>query len=371
MDGSDIKRYGDRTKETARSPMLRRTRFVCVSDTHNHAVKLPKGDVLIHAGDLTNQGTSSELIKAVQWLEKAEFEAKIVIAGNHDVTLDADFYKEYGIYFHNQRPESPPECLDLLESSPSIIYLAHSAVKVRLGSSSGPHTEFTVFGSPYSPRDGLWAFSYPRPVPQSPSLPGPDEAQKYKTRTGSRSRSRRRGSGSKSASHQRCEQRPVPPALESVPAEQLQPTPDGNPDSTGDVVAAIAAQPGSRRHSDRPTEPDLPGPSAEEIWAKIPLSADVVVTHGPPRGHRDEAADRRRSAGCEALRCRLWRVRPRLAVCGHVHERQGRRSCALGHRGRARVRQRQVHGGPWCSPAVGRPGSCCQPWRRQGRRRGS
>lgn len=101
----------------------RRTRIVCISDTHNSAVKLPKGDVLIHAGDLTNQGSYSEvsssldqlllcklrhaasaaaflqlfkfqqgkarcvtdlarqLSKAVQWLEKADFEAKIVIAG--------------------------------------------------------------------------------------------------------------------------------------------------------------------------------------------------------------------------------------------------------------------------------------------------
>lgn len=42
-------------------PQVRRTRFVCISDTHNHEVKLPKGDVLIHAGDLTNQGTLSEV----------------------------------------------------------------------------------------------------------------------------------------------------------------------------------------------------------------------------------------------------------------------------------------------------------------------
>jgi len=39
----------------------RRTRIVCISDTHNRAVKLPKGDVLIHAGDLTNQGSYSEV----------------------------------------------------------------------------------------------------------------------------------------------------------------------------------------------------------------------------------------------------------------------------------------------------------------------
>ena len=67
-------------------PAMRRTRFVCVSDTHNAsptngAFKLPKGDVLIHAGDLTNQGSLSELRRTVEWLEGADFEAKIVIAG--------------------------------------------------------------------------------------------------------------------------------------------------------------------------------------------------------------------------------------------------------------------------------------------------
>lgn len=43
------------------APRLRRTRLVCISDTHNCTPKLPKGDVLIHAGDLTNQGSYSEV----------------------------------------------------------------------------------------------------------------------------------------------------------------------------------------------------------------------------------------------------------------------------------------------------------------------
>ena len=59
----------------------RKTRFVCVSDTHNVYPKLPRGDVLIHAGDLTKQGTFAELKKTVQWMEKADFECKIVVAG--------------------------------------------------------------------------------------------------------------------------------------------------------------------------------------------------------------------------------------------------------------------------------------------------
>lgn len=43
------------------APVTRKTRIVCISDTHNCTVRLPKGDVLIHAGDLTNQGTYSEV----------------------------------------------------------------------------------------------------------------------------------------------------------------------------------------------------------------------------------------------------------------------------------------------------------------------
>ena len=61
----------------------RKTRFVCISDTHNcgGAFKLPKGDVVVHSGDLTNQGSFTELQKAVKWLEGLDFEKKIVIAG--------------------------------------------------------------------------------------------------------------------------------------------------------------------------------------------------------------------------------------------------------------------------------------------------
>ena len=71
----------------------RRTRFVCVSDTHNAspdngAFKLPKGDVLIHAGDLTKQGTMAELRKTLEWLDKADFEVKLVVAGCTDSLED-------------------------------------------------------------------------------------------------------------------------------------------------------------------------------------------------------------------------------------------------------------------------------------------
>jgi hypothetical protein len=204
---------------------LRRTRFVCISDTHNSLPKLPAGDVLIHAGDLTNQGSFSELQKTVAWLEKAPFECKIVVAGNHDITLDPSFYREYGSRFHNQEAQDTDQCINLLVQSSSIIYLNHEARTIHLTKQDGPQTTFKVFGSPYSPSRGVWAFGY-----------APEEA--------------------------------------------------------------------------------------DALWGQAPLDSDVVITHTPPKFHCDESPSRG-SAGCEALRQALWSIRPRLAVCGHVHEARG------------------------------------------------
>ncbi|KAJ2969454.1 hypothetical protein NUW58_g9987 [Xylaria curta] len=149
---------------TLRPQRTRRTRFVCISDTHNCTVKLPKGDVLIHCGDLTNRGSFSELSKQVRWLEEADFECKIVVAGNHDLTLDTDFWTTYEGYYKNTRaPEVSEDCKALLTESKSLTYLLHESRNIRLTSPSGPRTTFSVFGSPYSPVwGGAWAFQYTR-----------------------------------------------------------------------------------------------------------------------------------------------------------------------------------------------------------------
>lgn len=43
--------------------------IVCISDTHNSQPHLPFGDVLIHAGDLTQSGSLGELKATVAWLK--------------------------------------------------------------------------------------------------------------------------------------------------------------------------------------------------------------------------------------------------------------------------------------------------------------
>ena len=65
-------------------------RVVCISDTHCQIRNdIPFGDVLVHAGDLTNAGTVTEIQEQVDWLKSIPgFQYKVVIAGNHDTFLD-------------------------------------------------------------------------------------------------------------------------------------------------------------------------------------------------------------------------------------------------------------------------------------------
>lgn len=38
-------------------PLTKPVAIVCISDTHNASVNVPDGDILIHAGDLTQSGS--------------------------------------------------------------------------------------------------------------------------------------------------------------------------------------------------------------------------------------------------------------------------------------------------------------------------
>lgn len=63
-------------------------------------------------------------------------------------------------------------------------------------------------------------------------------------------------------------------------------------------------------------------------WTRIPDDTDVLITHGPPHGIRDEAPMPNpdtldRHVGCEMLLDRVLQVRPRVHVFGHIHEGYG------------------------------------------------
>jgi len=60
-------------------------RIVCISDTHNDdcTAGLPDGDILIHSGDMTDDGTMPELQAAYDWITALPHKLKLVIAGNY------------------------------------------------------------------------------------------------------------------------------------------------------------------------------------------------------------------------------------------------------------------------------------------------
>ena len=175
------------------------------------------------------------------------------MAGNHDITLDPDFYAEHGLHFHNQDPQDPQACINLVNEYKNIIFLNHESRTIYLTREDGPRTHFAVFGSPFSPRHGLWAFGYPS-----------EEASK--------------------------------------------------------------------------------------LWDKIPLDTDILITHTPPKYHCDESGHRG-SGGCSSLRETLWRVRPALAICGHIHEARGAERI-LWDLGNSNVKYKEYTTGYWQDPGA-------------------
>ena len=60
-------------------------------------------------------------------------------------------------------------------------------------------------------------------------------------------------------------------------------------------------------------------PPIRNVWKdRIPNGTDIVLTHGPPKGHLDLGGK-----GCEWLLHELWRIKPRVVVFGHIHQSRG------------------------------------------------
>ena len=67
-------------------------RLVALADTHgaHDGLTVPDGDVLIHAGDLTERGTLPQLERVADWLRSLPHRHKVLIAGNHDFWLQGN-----------------------------------------------------------------------------------------------------------------------------------------------------------------------------------------------------------------------------------------------------------------------------------------
>ncbi|KAJ5893796.1 hypothetical protein N7495_005487 [Penicillium taxi] len=265
-----------------------KTRICMISDTHSNSptheyqtnnpyrVPLPKANILLHAGDLTKVGYLSEHEETVSMLKVADAELKIVIAGNHDISLDEEYFTTFGYRRHRKPIRLGLSDLlpDTEEDKPLMTKIDGNIVPheenikdyVRRAKDlytnqaardagiryleEGVHTftlstgaKFTVYSSPYQPEFCRWAFGYPRSEDRyNPPLPG---------------------------------------------------ITNRNPHPANPV-------------------PDFP-------------CIDIMLTHGPPSGILDNVSrtDNPENVGCKHLLRAAERARPRLYLFGHIHEQWG------------------------------------------------
>ncbi|CAD6566835.1 MAG: hypothetical protein ASARMPREDX12_008842 [Alectoria sarmentosa] len=158
-----------------------RTRLLILSDTHTaspfppsdptHAYRLPlpEADILLHAGDITKVGYLSEYEKMLDMLRQAPAELKLVIPGNHDITLHEEFYVGgTGKEKHVRRGGGGMEDVKKIRKmwtgeearKAGIVYLEEGVRTFELKNGAS----FTVYSSPWQPQFYDWAFTYPRQV---------------------------------------------------------------------------------------------------------------------------------------------------------------------------------------------------------------
>lgn len=111
--------------------------IVGLSDTHgkHHSVVVPKGDAIIHCGDISHKSNLCEVTDFIKWFAGLNFQYKILVAGNHDRLIR----------------KRKPEFFELINES-HIEYLENSLARIN---------GFSVFGSPYTLNStGIGAFTY-------------------------------------------------------------------------------------------------------------------------------------------------------------------------------------------------------------------
>ncbi len=67
---------------------------------------------------------------------------------------------------------------------------------------------------------------------------------------------------------------------------------------------------------------NLDEPDLNKKWSLIPDETDILLLHGPPYGEGDLTIDGRH-VGSPGLLERILEVKPKLVVCGHIHEAYG------------------------------------------------
>lgn len=103
---NSISKTSKRLPHNMAEPQTVKTRILIISDTHSTPLQpttspnpfrqpLPSADILIHCGDLTMKGLTSEYHKTLDLLAFIDAPIKLVIAGNHDRTLDKTWMEKH------------------------------------------------------------------------------------------------------------------------------------------------------------------------------------------------------------------------------------------------------------------------------------
>lgn len=122
-------------------------RIVAMSDTHGMHRKftVPDGDVFLHCGDFTNVGELDQVKDFNAWLGELPHKHKIVIAGNHDLSL-----------------ERAPELTEPMLTN--CTYLRDSGIEIpsdeKYDDCGDQYDSIKIWGSPYTPffSSDFWVF---------------------------------------------------------------------------------------------------------------------------------------------------------------------------------------------------------------------
>lgn len=121
-------------------------RIVFISDTHNQhkVLKLPDGDLLIHAGDFSGMGRQSEVTDFIYWFQNIKnFDHKIFISGNHDLSFEKQPKPDWLRHLLFEENLSQSDCA----------YLEDDSVII---------DNIKIYGSPWQPEFLNWGFNLPR-----------------------------------------------------------------------------------------------------------------------------------------------------------------------------------------------------------------
>lgn len=111
-----------------------------ISDLHSKfnriTSRLPGGDLIICAGDLTSAGHKHEIESFCKWFSSLPYKYKVFIAGNHDKGFE----------------DYPEQCIEVVNQY-DITYLQDSFTIIE---------GVKIYGTPWTPEFRNWAFNLPR-----------------------------------------------------------------------------------------------------------------------------------------------------------------------------------------------------------------